>query len=82
MNPRVIIWLRAAKLSPKILVRRSGEDLARVNGTPWTAVYMIWIQERWREWADGLGFRDHRVAQVSGHSADDFDAWLEKWEIG
>ncbi len=82
INPRVIVWLRAAKLSLKTLIRRPDGDLVRVKDgagrcMPWTVVYMLWIQERWVEWATELGFEgDHQTARLAGHSHDEFDAWL------
>lgn len=76
-NPRFVIWAESRGLSPAELMRPDRIEVTRVDGSPWTALFMIWIMERWREWASELGYRDHRVALLSGHTSEDFDAWLE-----
>jgi hypothetical protein len=86
MNPRVLAWLRAAKLTPSDIERGPGEDTRRVTfegrENLWTAHYVIWIGQRWREWAWSLGFTrgstPHHDAWMAGHPHAEFDAWLEK----
>jgi len=86
-NPRVLYWLKAAGLHPEQIGRRSGEDVPVVTDASgdrnlWTVLYGSWIDARWREWAEGLGFRRrngqeaHHIALLNGHSDDEFDRWL------
>ncbi len=75
LNPRFVIWARSIGREPHSLV--GAEEIERIDGTPWTAIYMGWVQERWRAWATVLGCDDHRVALSNGHTHDDFDRWLE-----
>jgi hypothetical protein len=45
-------------------------------------VFSFWVHDRWEEWATELGFtrgeHRHEVALRSGHTAAEFDAWLER----
>jgi hypothetical protein len=82
VNPRVLLWLKANGLTPDSIARRSGEDVRQVvidgHRNLWTVHYIAWIDRRWREWAASLGFNTQRDAVLSGHTHDEFDAWLER----
>lgn len=72
-NPRFVIWAESIGVSPDELML----EPTQIDGTPWTVLFMIWIQKRWRDWALELGYRDHRAALADGHTHAHFDAWLE-----
>lgn len=86
MNPYFIAWCRAHSHNPDDLSKNNralGKEPTRVvdphdgKRRPWTVVFMLWIQAKWREWATEKGFRgDHRAARLSGHT--DFGAWLDR----
>ncbi len=78
LNPRFVLWAKSIGKEPADFVRRDRQGVTRIDGTPWTVLFMAWIAERWRQWALELGYRDHRVALANGHTHADFDAWLEK----
>lgn len=81
MNPRFVLWCEAHSFDPAE-IGRDAEGVTRIDGTPWTVLFMIWVRERWAEWSASLGFKAsgsrlaHEVALVSGFSHVDFDAWL------
>lgn len=77
-NPRFVIWAESVGVSPEdlLLPARKG-GTSQIDGTPWTVLFIIWIQNRWRDWATELGYRDPRNALADGHTHADFDAWLE-----
>jgi hypothetical protein len=84
-NPRFVLWARSRGQSPDAFGRDADGDITRLaheGGTmPWTVVFSFWIHDRWKEWATELGFtrgeHRHEVALRSGHTAAEFDAWLE-----
>lgn len=85
INPRVLIWLRSINLTIKDIARKSGEDVVKitVNGNTnfWTIHYSEWIMEKWNQWGILLGYAGsdaHRIAQANGHTAEEFDAWLNR----
>lgn len=77
MNPRFVIWAESIGESPAELMRQGRDEATRIDGTPWTVLFMFWISKRWCEWAAELGYCDYRIALVKGYTHADFDAWLE-----
>lgn len=76
-NLRVVLWARSRGLDLHLLVIGPRESTTHIDGTPWTVLFMAWIQNRWREWASELGFNgNHRAALAAGRSHAEFDAWL------
>lgn len=65
------------------IVRVEYPDDPHKRRLPWTFVFMRWIDKMWREWAAELGFKGahmrsaHEVALLNGHTAEEFDAWLD-----
>lgn len=92
LNPRFVCWAFSRNAHPYDFTRvERGEPdddviLVEDRGSrlPWTIVYSQWIMARWREWGTELGFkRDghheaYEVAQLNGHPAEEFDAWLRR----
>jgi hypothetical protein len=82
LNPRVLLWLRERGLSKTILDRDAQGRLQRVfdeSGVslPWTIDFMLWVQNKWSDFAKykhcldiGEAIRDH------GHAS--FDLWLAR----
>jgi hypothetical protein len=86
MNPRVLLWLQATGLTLADIEPRDGESARITRGShrlPWSIFFSEWIMARWDEWARGLHFTPehgsyaHEVAQLYGHTAEEFDAWLK-----
>ena len=78
LNPRFVIWCRTIDREPHSLIDE--DEIERIDGTPWTALFMNWVRERWTEWAKSLGYDDHRAALLNNHTAAEFDEWLQVWE--
>lgn len=99
LNPRFVLFCQAIGRDPEELSEREPTgDIKRIPYTndpagrsgPWTSVFMLWMTDRWREWAEGLdlprqpnrwGTSDeplHRWALRNGFTHDDFDAWLRE----
>lgn len=90
LNPRWVCWMVSRGEDPATFVPTApGEDCPRIvdpaDGKmyPRPMVFSLWVQARWREWAAELGFtmmREGRYPQedalFSGHTAEEFDAWL------
>ncbi len=85
-NPRFVLWARSRGKLPEAFGRDADGDIKRIEHDgatlPWTLVFSFWIRARWNEWATQLGFtrgeRRHEDALHSGHTAAEFDAWLER----
>lgn len=71
-QPRYVAYARAHGLSPDAMLERDQE--AWPGGC--MAGFMLWIQERWREWASQRpgGMPDIKTEE---HHRD-FDAWLAR----
>lgn len=78
-NPRFVLWCRSRGLEPEALgpfgvgAPTLIEDEGHV--VPWTMVFSLWIQARWRDWR-GLPQNKHRDRVVVDSDAEGFDAWL------
>lgn len=85
-NPRFVRWARSRGKLPDAFGRDADGDIERIEHDgamlPWTLVFSFWIRARWNEWATELGFTRgeyrHEAALHSGHTAAEFDAWLER----
>ncbi len=78
LNPRFVLWAASIGKTPSELMHADRDGVTKIDGTPWTVLFMVWTAKRWRQWALELGYPDHRVALANGYTHADFDAWLEK----
>jgi hypothetical protein len=82
-NPRVLLWLKTiGKTTADIHVEpwSPDHDVARINGMPWTVLFMSWSGAMWMEWGRSLGFngsRGHETALMSGHTREQHAEWLK-----
>ncbi|MFZ2152063.1 MAG: hypothetical protein WAV09_03085 [Minisyncoccia bacterium] len=87
LNPRVLLWLRAAKLTADDIVRIDPDEVRRIpvegGERMWTLVYIEWSKRMYHEWAESLGFRGgnyfdaHDRAFLAGHTMEEHVAWVE-----
>jgi hypothetical protein len=83
VNPRWVLWLRSRGETPETMQRDDDGlvvDPVDCAKRPAACVFMLWMQDAWRRWATELGFvgsYPHETALLSGHTADEFDVWLE-----
>lgn len=83
MNPRFLLWARANGHDPQSVLSSDDGETTRIDGTPWTILFMAWMSERWREWATEIGFNgNQRAALSSGHTHAEFDLWLSEKVVG
>jgi hypothetical protein len=82
INPRVVLWLKYSDLTVESIEREKDADIPRVlrEGVhlPWTIVFSQWIQKKWQEWGNSLGYKDYGDALIDGHTDNEFDEWLVK----
>ncbi len=93
LNPRVVLWLKAVKLTPADIVPLPGtaNEVRRVKvpdeegEVMWTIAYSEWIRRKWIKWGTALGFKrdgfgnlPHEVAFANGHTAKQFEVWLSE----
>jgi hypothetical protein len=80
-NPRVLLWLKTVGKTIDDIRRPSLEhDLPRIDGMPWTIVYIAWSEAMWTEWGRSLGFngsRGHETALMNGHTREQHSEWLK-----
>jgi hypothetical protein len=90
VNPRVLQWLRANRLTPADIARKSGLDVPSVtidgHKNLWTIHYAIWSTHQWRDWAETLGYvrglTPWRDAMANGHTEAEHETWMEqRWGI-
>lgn len=82
LNPRYVLWCRAHGYYPREMTLRNGCPRRVPDGRgrvlPWTVVFMFWIEDRWRQWSEELGYANRREALLGGHTVEEFDRWLEE----
>ncbi len=85
-NTRVAKFLAAHDLPSDTVGRTIDGEIKKVtiNGKKlmWTVHYVWWVEDTMNEWSTGLGFtrndgrRASENAFLSGHTQEEFDAWL------
>lgn len=82
-NPRFVLWALANDHDPHSVKHSNDGETTKIDGTPWTVLFMAWMSKCWQEWATKLGFNgDYRAACIQGHTAAEFDAWLSEKVFG
>jgi hypothetical protein len=89
LNPRWACWMISRGEDPADARCGTPEEpvyvVDPVDGgiRPQGLVFVLWVGSMWREWAASLGFTKtregrypHEDALFSGHTAQEFDAWL------
>lgn len=88
-NPRVLLWLRAVKLTEKDIDRVDPNEVRRVvldgEEVMWTVAFITWSSRMYREWAASVGythgnkhFEAHDIAFMNGKTMADHIAWVEE----
>lgn len=84
LNSWWALWMISRGEDPASYKASTYDNPQYVDGMPRALVYSLWIRDRWREWAEGLGFTygcngrtpwQEAMWRGAG-TADDFDAWL------
>lgn len=90
LNPRWALWMLSRGEDPASFRLAPDDEPVLVpdedgRSLPRAMVFSLWVRARWAEWAAELGFTKasggdypHEVAQRCGHTAAQFDAWLER----
>lgn len=84
LNPRWALWMLSRGEDPASYEPSTYDKPKYIDGMPRALVFSFWIRDRWREWAEGLGFTRGREMRTpweeaiwrGAGTASDFDAWL------
>lgn len=75
-NPRFVIWTRTLGRTPESFYRGEDDEIPKLDGMPWTLVFMLWIQAQWGAWERSQGRKPGEPLSPSDHKQ--FDKWLSE----